>query len=948
MMMRALEFMRGHFVPILLLTMFLLGISQFSIPQEKSEIRTWTVDDDGPADFRVIQQAIYVADYGDTIFVRAGIYKENIIIDKPLTLIGEDKNAIIDGTGSRAISVSHNACKIQGFEIRNARQGIYVGSAEGVLPYNVNDTVVMDNYIKDCGSAIQVGSAWNSSVHPAYNTKIIDNIIINCSSSDGIYIGSGVNTVISNNTIINCIRGINIDGYYYADDMTIFKNNIMNCLYAGIQIGAGKLLISSNNIIDNNIGIMCNNSSATGEITDNYIYGNKGGIWSKGSFPEKQLSIQNNKIYLSTDFGISLNYDSTNGGYYFYISSNHVWRNKHGIDVRYMGEPEWAISGIVYNNTLENNDFGAYLAPEGGSIDGLKFYHNNFIDNGQQAYCHSWPGTALTILWDDNYPVCGNYWSDYHDQDLYSGSNQDVMGSDGIWDHGYVIDADNRDRYPITSIWPSQAILEDGFESGSFSQWTNTSLSSGETAAVVNDMSHHGLNSALFTSNGNGSEWSSCFKTMPSSAELYTRGYFQVKTNGIQDDNDRFCIIRFQAGTNSLVQAGWRKTSGVLKWCLMVRNGASWVTSYSDSTPSPNQWYCVELHWVESTTSGKGELWVDGSLICSITGQNTALYGDTNRVELGLPLLVSCGPTQVSVDCCVISREYIGLETPKLRRFTIEISGSGTTDPIPGTYWYIEGTPVSVESIPYSGWRLKYWLLDGADIGSEYPLNVTVDNNHTLTAVFVVSPPIFEDGFESGSLSNWSGYQISSGETASVVNSLPHHGMYSCMFASNGDGGYERTYCYKTINSSSELYVRGYFYVSQSGISDDYDSAYFIMLKARGISIAYAGWRRTGGVVKWNLAIGNRTGYSTIYSEASPSLNQWYCVELHWKKGSTDGLGELWVDGTLICTIKGKNTSTYGDVKQVFLGLAEIYNCGVTMAYCDCVKIGYTYVGPEQ
>ena len=118
--MRALKFMRGHFVPLLLLTMFLLGLSQFSAPQEKSEIRTWTVDDDGTADFHIIQQAIYVADQGDTIFVRAGTYRENIVIDKSLTLIGEDRNAIIDGAGSRAISVGHDDCKIQGFEIRNA------------------------------------------------------------------------------------------------------------------------------------------------------------------------------------------------------------------------------------------------------------------------------------------------------------------------------------------------------------------------------------------------------------------------------------------------------------------------------------------------------------------------------------------------------------------------------------------------------------------------------------------------------------------------------------------------------------------------------------------------------------------------------------------------------------------------------------------------------------
>ena len=73
-------------------------------------------------------------------------------------------------------------------------------------------------------------------------------------------------------------------------------------------------------------------------------------------------------------------------------------------------------------------------------------YHNNLIDNTQQALVYE----SANIYWDNGYPSGGNYWSDYTDVDLFSGPNQDELGSDGIWDHPYVIDVDNMDRYPFT------------------------------------------------------------------------------------------------------------------------------------------------------------------------------------------------------------------------------------------------------------------------------------------------------------------------------------------------------------------------------------------------------------------------------------------------------------------------------------------------------------------
>jgi len=208
--------------------------------------------------------------------------------------------------------------------------------------------------------------------------------------------------------------------------------------------------------------------------------------------------------------------------------------------------------------------------------------------------------------------------------------------------------------------------------------------------------------------------------------------------------------------------------------------------------------------------------------------------------------------------------------------------------------------------------------------------------NRTLDA-----STVFKDGFESGSCNAWNGSGTSTNETANVVNT------YTSKFTSNGDGGNEMAYCYEIISSSSELYSRGYFRVETSGITDNDDRFYFLIFEAGNNPVAFAGWRKVSGVVKWNLIIRNGTGWANAYSTTSPSVNQWYCVEMHWKKDAANGIGELYVNGAVVCSIFGKNTAYYGNMNRVEFGLPEIVSCGTATVYGDCAKIATTYIGPE-
>jgi len=141
------------------------------------------------------------------------------------------------------------------------------------------------------------------------------------------------------------------------------------------------------------------------------------------------VTIKNMEIK-AFDIGIHLSYSSNNS-----ISGNNIANNFVGISL-------WGSS----NNSISRNKItGNYwYAIELVLSSNNSFYHNNFVENSIQVET-----LDSMNLWDDNYPSGGNYWSDYTDVDLYSGPYQSEAGGDGIWDHPYIIDANNQDRYPL-------------------------------------------------------------------------------------------------------------------------------------------------------------------------------------------------------------------------------------------------------------------------------------------------------------------------------------------------------------------------------------------------------------------------------------------------------------------------------------------------------------------
>jgi PKD repeat protein len=77
----------------------------------------------------------------------------------------------------------------------------------------------------------------------------------------------------------------------------------------------------------------------------------------------------------------------------------------------------------------------------------------------------------------------------------------------------------------------------------------------------------------------------------------------------------------------------------------------------------------------------------------------------------------------------------------------VSVTGSGFTSPSVGSYAHEEGTEVSVTASAAFGWTFSHWLLDLVEVGDTNPYTVTIDRDHSLTAIFTgplldTTPPI--------------------------------------------------------------------------------------------------------------------------------------------------------------------------------------------------------------
>jgi len=136
-----------------------------------------------------------------------------------------------------------------------------------------------------------------------------------------------------------------------------------------------------------------------------------------------------------------------------------------------------AANNRIYNNIFQGNYIAINLTESSTNI----IYHNNFIANTDPVYVS--PGVYANI-WDNGYPSGGNYWSDY--------AGVDANG-DGIGDTPYIIDSNNRDRYPLMKPFRGLAITK--------TTTSKTVIGQGFTLSINVTILNHGVDDEVSTIN---------------------------------------------------------------------------------------------------------------------------------------------------------------------------------------------------------------------------------------------------------------------------------------------------------------------------------------------------------------------------------------------------------------------------------------------------------------
>lgn len=237
----------------------------------------------GVGNYSTIQDAINGSNNYDTIYVYSGEYHENIIIDKPVNLIGLNKNLVFVFGGNKLYTVllKSSWVNISGFTIQNGEVGICI------LEYSFNN--ISENILTNNMEAIHLDNSSNNKITKnvvqnhkndvekfaivcfgSCNNFISENAFIDNSMS--VYLGRwSDNNVISDNSITDYSIGIRMDfsfnnviqknlietggrGIYLTNSKynNITYNDICNNTYCGIYIDNLKDNIISPNSFTNN------------------------------------------------------------------------------------------------------------------------------------------------------------------------------------------------------------------------------------------------------------------------------------------------------------------------------------------------------------------------------------------------------------------------------------------------------------------------------------------------------------------------------------------------------------------------------------------------------------------------------------------------------------------------------------------------------------------------
>jgi len=348
------------------ISLFLLAISDV-------EARTIVVGPGGQE--KTLREAVRKASPGDTILVRKAVYKEgNIIVSKPLTLLGID-GPVLDGDHKHEIlTISARGVVVRGFQFANAGYSS-MNDYAAVKIIDASKVLVDSNVFTNTFFAIHIANTTHSTVrrNKIRGTKKSEHL-----SGNGIHLWKCDQMLIENNFISGHRDGI----YFEFVTASTIKGNVSE---QNVRYGLHFMFSHS----DTYLGNTFRNNGAGVAV-----------MYSRDVRMERNHFDKN---WGASAYGILLKD----------ISDSHIQQNKFvGNTVGIHMEGSSRI--IINKNEFRSNGWAIKVQ---ASCDDNQFNHNNFFANSFDVATNG----TMTLN-----KFSGNYWDKYEGYDLNRDGRGDV------------------------------------------------------------------------------------------------------------------------------------------------------------------------------------------------------------------------------------------------------------------------------------------------------------------------------------------------------------------------------------------------------------------------------------------------------------------------------------------------------------------------------------------
>jgi parallel beta-helix repeat protein len=400
-----------------------------------------------------IQEAINAPETldGHTIQVGAGVFREHVVVNKSLSLVGEGRDStIVDGSrGGFVVIVSADKVEFRGFSVRNGTICLWLNSSDG--------SKVLDNSMS--------GAAYGIRIYHSRNSLVAGNRVSGCKYF-GVELDSSGNSTLRDNSMFDNVYNFGVDGRSLPDFLNdIDVSNTVNGKPVRYLVNQRGMVVGPSTFGETGYLGFVNSSDI--ELQDLDVRDNVQGVLL-AFCPNSSVSRVNvksnwNGVYVAFSSNVSVSEVKANGNFdygikFFNCSSSRAFRNNAsnngwaGIGLFWssgsvldLNEANYATYDlhIVYtNNSLVTGNTA--LAKAGGYSIALYYshnnliYHNTFLNSLLFAETRNW--TLFTPVNNWNNSVDGNFWMTYGGRDA---------DADGVGDTTYQVGENNVDSFPL-------------------------------------------------------------------------------------------------------------------------------------------------------------------------------------------------------------------------------------------------------------------------------------------------------------------------------------------------------------------------------------------------------------------------------------------------------------------------------------------------------------------